>query len=64
MEAGKRTGSDRSDCTRPKKPLHVSNKLHEQKRAQTRINIGDAFEKWREVRTQKGLQTDAELAKH
>uniref|UniRef100_A0A3Q3EJC1 Semaphorin 6Cb n=1 Tax=Labrus bergylta TaxID=56723 RepID=A0A3Q3EJC1_9LABR len=64
MEAFKRTGSDRSDCTRPKKPLHVSNKLHEQKRAQTRINIGDTFEKWREVRTQKGLQTDAELDKH
>lgn len=50
MEASKRTGSPEImlDSTRPKKPRHLSKKLHDQRRAKSQVNtvnIGDAFER-------------------
>jgi len=34
----------------------------EKQRAKTRIYVGPAFERWREVRQQRGFLTDIELA--
>ncbi|MGL4615865.1 MAG: hypothetical protein ACRCVV_18620 [Shewanella sp.] len=31
-------------------------------RGQTRVNIGGAFERWRQLRELKGLKSDAEVA--
>ncbi|XP_051543167.1 uncharacterized protein si:ch211-40k21.5 isoform X6 [Myxocyprinus asiaticus] len=62
MEASKRAGSEITDSTRPKKPRHPSKIHHDQRRSKTRINIGDAFGRWRELKAQKSFKTDAELA--
>lgn len=50
MEARKRTGSTKIllDSTTPKKRTH-SEKLHEQSRARTRVILGVAFERWRQL---------------
>lgn len=51
MEAGKQTGSTKIllDSTRPKKHCTLSEKLHEQSRAKTRVILGVAFERWRQL---------------
>ena len=43
-------------------PLHPSKKLHDQRRSKMRVNIGDAFERWRQLSIQNDLKADAELA--
>ncbi|XP_041834095.1 uncharacterized protein LOC121635100 [Melanotaenia boesemani] len=45
-----------------KKVRYESQKLYDQKRGKTRINIGVAFTRWRQLRNNKGLKSDAELA--
>lgn len=37
-------------------------RLWDKKRGKTRVNIGVAFPKWRELRDKLGLQKDADLA--
>ena len=53
MEVSKQTGPTEImfDSTQPKKPWHPSKKLHDQRRSKMRVNIGDAFERWRQLRT-------------
>uniref|UniRef100_A0A3B5BHY5 Uncharacterized protein n=1 Tax=Stegastes partitus TaxID=144197 RepID=A0A3B5BHY5_9TELE len=42
---------------------HKQKKKHyDQSRAKTRINIGEAFQRWRDLRELKGMKTDAEVA--
>ncbi|XP_051742272.1 forkhead box protein K2 isoform X2 [Ctenopharyngodon idella] len=62
MEASKRTESEIADSTRPKKPRHPSKKLYDLKYNRKRINIGDAFERWKQLKAQKDFKTHAELA--
>ncbi|MCJ8731298.1 hypothetical protein PDJAM_G00197870 [Pangasius djambal] len=49
-------------CTEGKKPRCASKRLHDQKRSKTRINIGSAFPRWRELLLKKRMKLDAELA--
>lgn len=56
-------GSELGDvCTEGKKPRCASKRLHDQKRSKTRINIGSAFTRWRELLLEKRMKLDAELA--
>lgn len=49
-------------CIEGKKPRCASKRLHDQKRSKTRINIGSAFPRWRELLLKKRMKLDAELA--
>ncbi len=65
MEAGKRKVSEREIkiSAHPKRPRHISKKLYDQQRYnKSRIHIGAAFERWRQLKIDKGLKTNAELA--
>uniref|UniRef100_A0A674MHT5 Uncharacterized protein n=1 Tax=Takifugu rubripes TaxID=31033 RepID=A0A674MHT5_TAKRU len=42
--------------------LSVKKRVYESARSKTRIYIGVAFERWRDLRQLKGMKTDAELA--
>lgn len=44
------------------KDISVKKRIYETARSKTRINIGAAFERWRDLRQLKGMKTDAELA--
>lgn len=37
-------------------------KFYDEARAKTRVNIGEAFQQWRELRDLEGMKTDAEVA--
>ncbi|XP_023137873.1 uncharacterized protein si:ch211-40k21.5 [Amphiprion ocellaris] len=51
---------------RPRRIRSAEHKLkktgYDQSRAKTRINIGEAFQRWRDLRELKGMKTDAEVA--
>ncbi|KAK3567983.1 hypothetical protein QTP86_027766 [Hemibagrus guttatus] len=51
-----------NSCAEGKKPRCASKRLHDQKRSKTRINIGSAFPRWRELLLKKRMKLDAELA--
>lgn len=55
IKTGKRKKTDDDDKKAKKKEL-------DRPRNKTRVNIGAAFPRWRELRVLKGLKTDAELA--
>ncbi|ROI47839.1 hypothetical protein DPX16_16262 [Anabarilius grahami] len=55
IKTGKRKKTDDDDKKAKKKEL-------DRARNKTRVNIGPAFPRWRELRVLKGLKTDAELA--
>ena len=40
----------------------LKKKGYDHERAKTRVNIGVAFQRWRELHELKGLKTDAEVA--
>lgn len=44
------------------KNVSVKKRVYESARSKTRIYIGVAFERWRNLRQLKGMKTDAELA--
>ncbi|XP_007229102.3 uncharacterized protein LOC103032456 isoform X2 [Astyanax mexicanus] len=50
------------NATKPKKPRQASKIFSDQRRSKTRINIGNAFNRWRQLRSQKEYKTDADLA--
>ncbi|XP_048056873.1 forkhead box protein K2 isoform X1 [Megalobrama amblycephala] len=62
MEDSKRTESEIAGSSRPKKPRHPSKKLYDLKYNRKRINLGDAFERWKQLKAQKDFKTHAELA--
>ncbi|XDV36230.1 hypothetical protein PO909_006052 [Leuciscus waleckii] len=37
------------------------NKCYDRARARTRVNIGKAFQRWRDFKEREGLKTDAEV---
>lgn len=45
-----------------KRSKNVKKRVYESARSKTRIYIGVAFERWRDLRQLKGMKTDAELA--
>jgi len=47
---------------RPSEAQMAKRREREKQRAKTRIYVGPAFERWREVRRQRGFLTDIELA--
>jgi len=55
-------------ATKPKKVKVLSEETRKRKResdkvkARTRINIGQAFPRWRELKDEEGCPTDADLA--
>ncbi|XP_066502622.1 uncharacterized protein [Hoplias malabaricus] len=63
MEATKRSNPTKLTF-RPQipKPRHPAKRLNDKKRSKTRVNIGDTFERWRELREKRDCKTDAELA--
>ncbi|XDV36009.1 hypothetical protein PO909_005863 [Leuciscus waleckii] len=42
--------------------LKIKKKAYDQARGRTRVNIGEAYQRWRELKEQKGLTSDAEVA--
>lgn len=44
------------------KNVNLKKRVYESARSKTRLNIGVAFERWRDLRQLKGMKTDAELA--
>lgn len=64
MEASKQTGSNEIvlDSPQPKKLCPIAKKHGDHSRFKTRVNIGYEFERWKQLRDQKGFKTDADLA--
>uniref|UniRef100_A0A672LAQ1 Uncharacterized protein n=1 Tax=Sinocyclocheilus grahami TaxID=75366 RepID=A0A672LAQ1_SINGR len=42
--------------------LRVCSKAYDKARSRTRINIGSAFQRWRELKEREGLRSDGEVA--
>uniref|UniRef100_A0A8C1VA40 Uncharacterized protein n=1 Tax=Cyprinus carpio TaxID=7962 RepID=A0A8C1VA40_CYPCA len=40
----------------------IKKKGYDHERAKTRVNIGAAFQRWRELKEREGLESDAEVA--
>lgn len=40
----------------------LKKKGYDQARAKSRVNIGEAFQRWRDLRELEGMKTDAEVA--
>ena len=51
-----------SNVTKSKRPRYNSEIRCDKVRNKTRICIGDAFERWRRLKTEKNLNTDANVA--
>ena len=47
---------------KPEAEMAATKKALDKARGQTRVNIGAAFERWRQLRHLKGLKSDAEVA--
>uniref|UniRef100_A0A671MY10 Uncharacterized protein n=1 Tax=Sinocyclocheilus anshuiensis TaxID=1608454 RepID=A0A671MY10_9TELE len=41
---------------------NIKKKVYDQARGSTRVNIGAAFQWWRELKEREGLESDAEVA--
>uniref|UniRef100_A0A673LVG4 Uncharacterized protein n=1 Tax=Sinocyclocheilus rhinocerous TaxID=307959 RepID=A0A673LVG4_9TELE len=41
---------------------NIKKKGYDQARGRTRVNIGAAFQRWRELKEREGLESDAEVA--
>ncbi len=41
---------------------NIRKKGYDQTRGRTRVNIGAAFQRWRELKEREGLEVDAEFA--
>ncbi|KAL0153569.1 hypothetical protein M9458_051183, partial [Cirrhinus mrigala] len=48
--------------TKPKRPRYESEVCRDKVRNKTRICIGDAFDRWRRLKTEKNFKTDANVA--
>jgi len=62
MEASERSFSEIADSTRPKQPRHPSKKRYDLNYNKKRINIGDAFERWKQLKAQQDFKKNSELA--
>jgi len=65
MEASERSVSEitlAADSTRPKQPRHPSKKRYDLNYNKKRINIGDAFERWKQLKAQQDFKKNSELA--
>ncbi len=51
-----------AEATKPKRPRYESQKRQDKIRGKARVYIGDAFERWRKLKAERDLKTDAELA--
>uniref|UniRef100_A0A3Q1FGM6 Uncharacterized protein n=1 Tax=Acanthochromis polyacanthus TaxID=80966 RepID=A0A3Q1FGM6_9TELE len=40
----------------------LAKRLSDRQRSKRKVHLGQAFQRWREFREQKGIETDAELA--
>ncbi|KAI3352331.1 hypothetical protein L3Q82_005298 [Scortum barcoo] len=54
--------AERQPKRRRSEEQKLKKKGFDQARAKTRINIGEAFQRWRELRELKGMKTDVEVA--
>ena len=48
--------------TKSKRPRYESQKRQDNIQAKARVHIGDAFERWTQLKAERNLKTDAELA--
>ena len=51
-----------AEGTKSKRPCYESQKRQDKIRGKGRVYIGDAFEQWRQLKAERNLKTDAELA--
>ncbi|XP_030281722.1 uncharacterized protein LOC115586642 isoform X5 [Sparus aurata] len=51
-----------AEATKSKRPRYESQKRQDKVRGKARVYIGDAFERWRQLKAERNLKTDAELA--
>ena len=49
-------------ATKSKGPPYESQKRQDKIRGKARVYVGDAFERWRQLKAERNLKTDAELA--
>lgn len=52
-----------AEIPKPKPVQYLSKKLYDAFRSKTRVSVGTAFERWRALKEEKGLKTDAQLAR-
>lgn len=52
-----------AEVPKPKPVQYLSKKLYDAFRSKTRVSVGTAFERWRALKEEKGLKTDAQLAR-
>ncbi|XP_046725087.1 zinc finger protein 436-like isoform X2 [Silurus meridionalis] len=53
----------RTEMHKPKPVQYLSKKLYDTFRSKTRVSVGAAFDRWRALKEEKGLKTDAQLAR-
>ena len=51
-----------AEATKSKRPRSESQKRRDKIRGKARVCIGDASERWRQLKAERNLKTDAELA--
>ena len=51
-----------AEATKSKRPHNESQKRQDKIGGKARVYIGDAFERWRQLKAERNLKTDAELA--
>ncbi|XP_058265909.1 zinc finger protein 135-like isoform X3 [Hemibagrus wyckioides] len=52
-----------TEVPKPKPVQYLSKKLYDAFRSKTRVSVGTAFDRWRALKEEKGLKTDAQLAR-
>ena len=51
-----------AEATKSKRPPYESQKCQDKIQGKARVYIGYAFERWRQLKVERNLKTDAELA--
>uniref|UniRef100_A0A8C2HQC6 Uncharacterized protein n=1 Tax=Cyprinus carpio TaxID=7962 RepID=A0A8C2HQC6_CYPCA len=51
-----------ADKKQKRKTSAEQKKAYDKARSNTHVNIGSAFQRWRELKEREGLQSDAEVA--
>lgn len=52
-----------AEVSKPKPVQYLSKKLYDAFRSKTRVSVGTAFDRWRALKEDRGLKTDAQLAR-
>lgn len=57
-----RDGRNKKQKRKMSAHLKIKKKAYDQARGRNRVNIGEAYQRWRELKERKGLTSDHEVA--